>query len=164
MKEDNDNKVFKENRGYWVNHRSRVVAAKQAAAGSSGVWRGVQRLWGQDPSRPPVLRRRSRDRQSHGKRGRARREGAEDKRAPLVAPEPRLVPLSSSSWKRQLQARGIERRRQKTRFQLRDAPPAPRTQDPPAVPPSARGRARPPPQPGARRGAKRRGRRVKKWA
>lgn len=31
---------------------SLVLEAKQARAGSSGVWRGVQRLWGQDTSRP----------------------------------------------------------------------------------------------------------------
>nr|XP_055115560.1 disintegrin and metalloproteinase domain-containing protein 15-like [Symphalangus syndactylus] len=98
--------------------------------------------------------RRSRDRESHGKRGRARREGTEDKRAPLAAPGPRLVPLSSSSWKQRLQAQGVERRRQKTRFQLRDVPPAPPRHPPtlPRLPPaSPPGRARQPP--GAKRGA-----------
>lgn len=54
---------------------SLVVAAKRAGAGSSEVRRGIQRLWGQDISRPPVLCRRSRDRESQGKKGRVRREG-----------------------------------------------------------------------------------------
>lgn len=56
------------------NPSSLVEAAKQAgAAPRSGG--GVRRLWGQDTSRPPVLWRRSRDRESQGKQGRARREG-----------------------------------------------------------------------------------------
>ncbi|KAL0600428.1 retrotransposable element ORF2 protein [Plecturocebus cupreus] len=32
-----------------------VVEAKQAGAGSSSVWKGIQRLWGRDTSCPPVL-------------------------------------------------------------------------------------------------------------
>lgn len=81
------------------------------------------------------------------------REGAEDKRAPLADLEPRLVPLSSSSCKQQLQTHGVERKRQKTRFQMRDAPPAPGTRGPSRVPPPPPGRARP--QPDAQRGGAR---------
>lgn len=87
---------------------SLVVEAKQAGPVWGGRGRGVRRLWGQDTTDG-----------GGGSKG-----GAEDKRAPLAAPEPRLVPLSSSSWKRQLRAQRVERRRQKTRFQMRDAPPA----------------------------------------
>lgn len=81
-------------------------SSKAGGAGNSEVWGERPAALGLGHLPPP--RQFSEDApdtaRAKASGGGPNKGGAEDKRAPLAAREPRLVPLSSSSWKRQLQA------------------------------------------------------------
>lgn len=121
--------------------RPRVVAAKQAGLVAPGSGGASSSSGARTPPAPQLsvdAPETARATASGGGRkgGGGRQAGASS------SSWGRLVPLSSSSRKRQFQAQGVERRREKKRFQLRDAPPALGSWDPPALPPSPQGRAR----------------------